>query len=245
MSDLKFKQNSQKPKRFWTKADIETTGGGYLLKLDGLTAKTPAKRDLQTRHESVAYAMAEEWNAVGEELDVFAMPLTRLLNVALDSVEDTRDEVVGATLAYLGSDLLCYRAESPEKLISQQSEMWDPVLQWAEQAHGIRLVTAGGIIFAEQPEQTLEKGRALLSNIAGDVEVLTAFHIATSLCGSFLLSLALHDTFLNAEEAWKAAHIDEDWNANLWGEDREALMARKARQRDFDAAAFVLRSVRN
>jgi chaperone required for assembly of F1-ATPase len=45
---------------------------------------------------------------------------------------------------------------------------------------------------------------------------------------------------LTAEEAWAAAHVDEDFQISQWGEDEEARARRENRWRDFAAAARML-----
>ena len=45
---------------------------------------------------------------------------------------------------------------------------------------------------------------------------------------------------MSAEAAWRAAHVDEDFQIGRWGEDDEAKRRRAARWRDFEAAAKVL-----
>ena len=42
------------------------------------------------------------------------------------------------------------------------------------------------------------------------------------------------------DAAWDAAHVDEDWQIDQWGEDTEAKIRRQNRKRDFDAAAKLL-----
>ena len=44
----------------------------------------------------------------------------------------------------------------------------------------------------------------------------------TNLTGSALLALATAHGFLAAEEAWRAAHVDEDFQNEFWGVDEEA-----------------------
>ena len=56
-----------------------------------------------------------------------------------------------------------------------------------------------------------------------------------------LLALAVARGFLDAEAAWVAAHVDEDWNMETWGRDEMALQRRGFRRRELDAAADVLR----
>ena len=62
----------------------------------------------------------------------------------------------------------------------------------------------------------------------------------TGLSGSALLALAVALGRLTPEEAWEAAHVDEDWQIAQWGEDEEAKQRRANRHRDFSAAARML-----
>ena len=55
-----------------------------------------------------------------------------------------------------------------------------------------------------------------------------------------LLALAVARGFLSAGAAWQAAHVDEDFQAERWGEDAEAVARREARWREFEAAATGL-----
>jgi chaperone required for assembly of F1-ATPase len=70
--------------------------------------------------------------------------------------------------------------------------------------------------------------------------MLAALHTVTTLTGSALLALALAKGFLGADAVWAAAHVDEDWNAEQWGEDAEAQARRAYREQEFRAAALVL-----
>ena len=52
--------------------------------------------------------------------------------------------------------------------------------------------------------------------IPGDPWRLGALHSVTTLTGSALLALALARGRITADEAWAAAHVDEDWNMEQW-----------------------------
>lgn len=67
-------------------------------------------------------------------------------------------------------------------------------------------------------------------------------HTLTTLSGSAVIALAFDAGELSLDEAWTAAHIDEDWQIRQWGEDAEAMARRAARKREFDAAASVLQA---
>ena len=59
-------------------------------------------------------------------------------------------------------------------------------------------------------------------------------------CGVIANWLVLLSCLLSAGEAWQAAHVDEDWNMELWGRDEIALSQRAFRFAEFQAAATVL-----
>jgi chaperone required for assembly of F1-ATPase len=74
-----------------------------------------------------------------------------------------------------------------------------------------------------------------------DPLALAAHHVMTTLTGSALLALAHGHRRLTAEEAWAAAHVDEDWQISQWGEDAEAKARRDRRWSEMQAASRLLR----
>ena len=228
-----------RPKRFYRVVSIDgPAGAAFRVLLDGRPARTPSKRELALPARPLAEAVAAEWEAQGERIDPGTMPLTRLVNTALDGVAGREAEVRADIAKYAASDLLCYRAEGPSELVRRQAEAWDPVLAWACAALGANLVTGHGVAPVAQPEAATEAiGRAL----AGlDAFSLAAHHVMTTLTGSALLALAHAGGRLKAEEAWAAAHIDEDWQIGQWGEDAEAKARRRRRWTEMEAASRLL-----
>src|SRR5689334_15159030 len=76
-----------RPRRFWTEAGHrQEPDGRHVLVLDGRPARTPARHPLSLPTRAAAEAVAAEWQAVGAEIDPTAMPMTRLVNSALDGV---------------------------------------------------------------------------------------------------------------------------------------------------------------
>jgi chaperone required for assembly of F1-ATPase len=63
--------------------------------------------------------------------------------------------------------------------------------------------------------------------------------VITTLTGSALIALAVAADRLGVDEAWAAAHVDEDWNMDFWGRDELAMQRRAARFADMQAAAAV------
>ena len=48
---------------------------------------------------------------------------------------------------------------------------------------------------------------------------------------------------MSPEQAWAAAHVDEDWQIGQWGDDAEAAERRANRRRDFEAAAKLFKLI--
>jgi chaperone required for assembly of F1-ATPase len=223
-------------KRFYETASV---GDDHALLLDGKPVKTPARRPLAAPNATIANAIAAEWAAQGERLDPATMPLTRLANAVIDGVADVPDKIVGEIEKHLGSDLVFYRAEAPEELTARQAGLWDPFVDWAREALGARFVLVQGVMHQAQPREAVE---AAAKAFPRDVWPLGAVAAITTLTGSALIALALARGAASAEEAWSAAHVDEDWNMAAWGRDEDALIRRAARRAEFDAAVNVLQT---
>ena len=229
-------------KRFYSQAHVgEAEAGGFPLLLDGKPVKTPARRALTAPTAPLAQAIADEWNAQADLIDPARMPLTRLSNAVIDAVADATESVADDVAQYLGSDLLCYRAEAPPGLVERQTQHWDPVLAWAHEALGARLKLAQGVMAITQPGEAIAAVRA---KIPTDPWRLGAVSTITTLTGSGLLALALAHGALEADAAWAAAHVDEDWQMSQWGRDAAGLDRRAFFRAEFEAAVTVLRLAR-
>jgi len=207
--------------------------------LDGRPVKTPARRTLAAPTRALAEALAAEWEAQRDVVDPAKMPLTRLANSIIDGVADAPAAVAAEAEKYLASDLVCYRAEGSDGLVARQAGAWDPVIAWAREAMGARFVVAAGMVFVAQPDAALAAARAALPR---DPWRLGAFHAVTTLTGSALVALAVLNGRLGVEDAWRAAHVDEDWNMDFWGRDELALERRARRWAEMQAACEVLRA---
>ena len=207
--------------RFYTHADVASgPADGYVVRLDGKPVYTPARRLLAAPTLPLAQALAAEWEAQREQIDPAKMPLTRLANSIIDGVADAPVPVKAEIQKYLGSDLLFYRAESPQTLRERQARLWDPILRWAKSKLGADFKTGEGVVHILQPAAALQ---AASDAIPEDAWRLGALHSATTLTGSALIALALMRGELSVDDAWRAAHVDEDWNMEQWGRDEIAL----------------------
>lgn len=227
------------PKRFYETAAVLERDGLCHVVLDGKTARTPARNSLAVASRPVAEALAAEWQAQIDRIDPARMPLTRLVNSALDGVEAQQEAVRAEIVRYAGSDALCYRAGEPEALVARQHAVWDPIIAALEQRIGARFVMAEGVVFAEQPATVLETVAARVAAIPAPVALAGAHNVMT-LTGSTILMLAFAEGIVDADAAWAAAHLDEDYQISVWGQDEEAAERRAIRRSEFDAAVLLL-----
>jgi chaperone required for assembly of F1-ATPase len=231
------------PKRFYKDATVQPVEGGFAVALDGRVPKTPGMKQVIVPLQSIAEAMAAEWAAQDKEIDPMTMPMTRLVNSAVEAGEETvpalRDEIV----KYAGNDLLLYRADTPETLVKRQEEMWDAVLVKLARQFGVSFQPTIGIVHQAQPPATLARLRGALESET--LFPLTAMNAVMSITGSGLLALALWHGLVLPQEAWVAAHVDEDHNVSLWGEVEEITERRAKRKAEFDSAVRLMDLLRH
>ncbi len=226
------------PKRFYTAATAEQTGGTASVRLDGRQVRTPGKAVLTLPTLALAEAIAAEWQAQGDRIDPDTMPLTRIANSVIDGILGREASIAADLARYAGSDLLCYRAGHPQRLVARQSELWDPLIGWAAADLGCSLTIVQGVMPVTQPAASLERMAAILGRT--DAWRLAALHTLTTLTGSVLLALAHASGRLDGQSTWRLAHVDEDWQLEQWGEDLEAAARRVRRHAEFDAASRLL-----
>ncbi|KQM85406.1 ATPase [Sphingomonas sp. Leaf23] len=225
-------------KRFWQ--DVAVTGEGGIT-LDGRPVRTPGRLPLVVPLPALGEAIADEWRAVGETIDPRAMPLTGLANAAIERIAPDAPTFAGGIAVYGGSDLLCYRAE-PGPLAERQAAAWDPVLDWARGRYGVDFTITDGVMPVEQPPRTLARLREAV--VALSPWTLAPLSPIVSLTGSLLLGLALVERAIDADAAWAATHVDEDWQIEQWGEDTLAAQTRAVHAAEYRAAIRFLDLIR-
>jgi chaperone required for assembly of F1-ATPase len=223
-------------KRFWTEVGIDEA---RVVTLDGKPVRTPGRRPLALPTAALAQAVAQEWRDVGTDIDPRAMPLTGLANAATDPIAQDHAGFATGLARYAESDLLCYRSEGPPPLVERQAAAWDPLLDWAATRYDVHFAVTSGVMHVTQPPATIARLSATVA--AFDPFVLAGLSPVVTLTGSLIIALALLERQIDADTAWAAAGIDEDWSVEMWGEDWQAAQSRAAKRREFDFGVQFLK----
>jgi chaperone required for assembly of F1-ATPase len=221
-------------KRFYTAAAAEPADGGWRVTLDGRAVKTVGGQPQLVPTERLATALAAEWNAQGGEIAPELFVQRGMADYAIDVVAPARRATIRSLLAYGESDTLCYRGDAGEALADHQALVWEPLLTAAERRWDVRFVRVGGIIHQIQPPETLARLETVLTAL--DDFQLTALRNTASLTASLVVGLAALEPQADPHALWDVANLEEDWQAELWGKDWEAMDLREKRFGAFAAA---------
>lgn len=229
-------------KRFYRLAQVvEAPPGSWQITLDGKPLQTHQKRVLAMPSANLAAAIAAEWNGQGDTVDMQNMPLTRLTTGAIDRVAPRRQEIIRDLVAYIETDLLRYRSSSPKALSDRQSTSWQPLLDWAENMIGVKLVPVEGIMALPATQGQKEVLAGILESY--DDFVLLGLTQASKISGSVVIALALLKGRLDGEMAYNVSLLEELWQTETWGLDPEADVRRATIKNDLNEIAHFLKLI--
>jgi chaperone required for assembly of F1-ATPase len=233
-------------KRFWDIAAVGWTEAGHEIMLDGKPMRLPNGKKLVVGAARLARAMAEEWQvaggAKGGEMSFSDTPLTRLAGTALERITPDPAPTVDAIARYGETDLLCYRAETPDILVQRQHRLWQPWLDWAALRYDAPLRVATGVGYVKQHHDSIAALRRAVAAL--DADALAGLGIAVPALGSLVLGLALAAGEMDAETAFRLGTLEELFQAEQWGDDDEAVNRRTGMRADIALAARYIHLTR-
>ncbi len=205
-------------KRFYKDVSIGAVDGGYVVLLDGRQLKTPSQQNKQllsvpTRH--ISELIAAEWAAQGEDILPLTMPVTRLINVAIERTPDTRADLIAEARKYAATDLLCYRSDETRLYLEYQAKHWDPILAWAGQ-RGVALETTRGLKVIAQKDAALETVADYAREL-DDIKLTLFVHLIATF-GSAVLALAVMESHISGAAGFELSRLDEIWQIKHWGQ---------------------------
>ena len=233
-------------KRFWDDATANPVDGGHAILLDGKPMRMPGGDVLLVPHAPLAHAIAAEWQSAGGgkggQMSFSDTPLTRLAGTAQHRIAPDPDTTADAIARYGESDLLCYRAESPQPLVQRQAQEWQPWLDWAAQRFDAPLRVTAGIRHVRQHKDALAALRRVV--FAMDAYALAGLGIAVPSMGSLVLGLALAEKHITAGQALSLSMLDELFQEEQWGPDDDGVARRANVATDLALADRFIRLTR-
>ena len=221
-------------KRTWSNTSIELIGSSFTVLLDDEYLRTPKKTKVLLPTQELAQKVAEEWRLQKEIVDPSKMPYSRLVNSAIDKVNENFSSIVSDLVGFGDTDLVCYRSSSPEDLVKLQNKYWDPILAWAKNELKINLNVTCGINYKPQDPIQLQKLSKEISSY--NVFLLTGFYDLVTISGSLLIALAVYYKHLSPKEGFDISFLDEDWQRRKWGQDEESIKNRANKFEEFQIA---------
>ncbi|MBI2253350.1 MAG: ATPase [Proteobacteria bacterium] len=226
------------PRRFYKTVTAVEGAGGWNVTLDGKVLRSPAKKDFNLPTKELAEAIVVEWDSQTEHVRPLAMPLMQLASTAIDRVGADRARIIAELVGYAGTDLVCYRAAEPPSLVEREAQAWDPLLAWLRRRYDVSLVSTSGIVAVAQPPVAME---ALSKVMNGhDDFALAALATLIQTAGSLVIGLAVAEGEITAEQGAHAAQLDELYQTERWGEDKDAVERRVAQLAEMVAARRFL-----
>ncbi|MEK9671459.1 MAG: ATP12 family protein [Rhodospirillaceae bacterium] len=212
--------------------------GRIRVLLDGRPLRTPMGGTLELPGAALADAVADEWRAQADQIAPASMPMTQLAFTTIDRIGKERPAIAANIAKYAETDLLCHRADAPADLAARQRGAWDPLLDWADETFGARLAVTLGVLPATQPADAVGRlGRAVA---ALDDFGLAVVAVVVQATGSLVIGLALLDGRLDADAAVAASQVDDAYQVEKWGADKEATDRLDALMREIREAARFL-----
>ncbi len=230
------------PKRFYkTVSQSPARNEGFAIELDGKACphagpQAPGRLD----DSSLRNCSLPRWNAQADLIDPATMPVTRLVNTAIDGVAHGHAGRLRRHTAVLHAAISsAIGPTSRKRWSSGRQKLWDPVLDWCGNDLGARFILIEGVMHHDQPREAIAAFSAALrrhDNATG-ARCPAYDHDADRLrvAGTCLCRRRSADE----DEVWSLAHLDEDWTIEHWGSDEEAEQRRAQRFEEFKAAVNV------
>ncbi|XP_028562201.2 ATP synthase mitochondrial F1 complex assembly factor 2 [Podarcis muralis] len=203
-------------KRFYQNVSISQGEGGFEINLDHRKLKTPQAKLFTVPSETLALAVATEWDSQQDTIKFYTMHLTTLCNTALDNPSQrSKDQLIKAAVKFLETDTVCYRVEEPPALVELQKNEWDPIIEWAEKRYDVVIGSSTSIMGPSIPQRTKD---TFVSHLASyNSWALQGIEYMITQLKSLVLSMSLLDKHLTVEQAVLLSRLEEEYQIQHWG----------------------------
>nr|XP_054763343.1 ATP synthase mitochondrial F1 complex assembly factor 2-like [Lytechinus pictus] len=204
-------------KRFYKNVSITRSGSkAFEINLDQRKLRTPSGQPVVIPTESLAVAVATEWDTQNEVIKQHSMHLTALCNTVLDNPSHrSKAQIIKAMLHFLETDTLCYRLEDPPELVAMQDERWEPMLEWINKRYEVDIHSTTSISGPVIPQETY---KTLQHHLETHTDwALVGYENAIQCLKSVVLTFAAIDREISVEEAVSLSRLETEFQISKWG----------------------------
>jgi len=164
------------------------------------------------------------------------------MSTFIDKVKDDRVSYIENILGFVNTDLICYRADSPNQLVELQKSSWNPIILYIKKYIDAELETFIGVMPSKQSLEIFLKLKVLINSFS-DIQI-SALYRMTNLTGSIFISLCILKGDVLKKKAFELSFLDELWQAKNWGIEEESSDKREKIARELNRTISFVELIR-
>ena len=219
---------------------IVKRNSNFLIERNNKFLKTPDGNLISIPYKKIVQLILTELNKKTTSND--SVTYIKITNSAIDKIIKDKDSFVNQIASQIHRDTICYFSKTPKSLFQLQIDSWKPLLKWIKKTYSVELNYSHSFEPLIQHKNNVQIIKEIL--VGCDVFKLSGISTLCQLTGSLVISLALCDSRLTYEEAFRASQLEESYQLSRWGKDSEASNRRKAISADIYKASNYLDALR-
>ena len=199
-------------RRFYKTVSVRPVEGeenAWEILLDRHVLRTPGRRPLRLPTETLARAVAAEWDAqvAASGIEPTVMPLMTLTATAIDQIAVQPAVTIENVMRYLPTDTVCFFAPEYDRIMrKRQHQRWEPLHQWMSQSVGAELGrTMDNLARPKHDPTAVSKVQSVVEAL--DPFTLSAVQCITMECKSLVIALAVAHRHISIEQVCNAIKL--------------------------------------
>ena len=190
----------------------------YYLSCNNKLIDTPSKNKLYTPTKNLVHHLKNEWEDFFPQ-NIKKMQLTSYCNTVIDFIIPQKMSVTNKLCTMFETDLLSYWEDTDSQLFEKQKQCWKPYIEKFEKKCDIKVCIFTGLMPQKQPQNTIDYINNWLTKLTPFQ--LFAIKEVADVSKSVILSYLWFNDGLSIDEVWKISQLDENYQAQKWGQTEE------------------------
>ncbi|MBF87726.1 MAG: hypothetical protein CMJ14_06965 [Pelagibacterales bacterium] len=219
---------------------LNNDNGLYKIVLNGVCIKTPKGNSIDLPNLKSAKLLVKRLKKNNKNKIIDEIKITY---TAIDKVALNKQKYIKEVLQVLSTDTIVFISDNQEKLYSKQKKYWEPLILWINEKFDLDLKHSSNL---QIQNYSLDKNRLLNSYINKfSIYELSALISLTSLTNSLIISIALIESKINYNQAFRFSFLEELFQASIWGKDKEAYSRLNSIKLDIKLVKYYFDSIKN